>query len=173
MPATFATTREEIEVYRFSPLVSVGLPLIAVVLQVFLPLRLPFLRMFDLPLLVTIYFAVARRKQVVGMFTGSIIGLLQDSLTHQPIGLFGIAKTTVGYLASSIGVKIDIENPGSRLLITFAFYLIHQTVYFMVARGLAVQMLTWRWGHEALAALANALLGVVVFMLLDKFRHRG
>lgn len=173
MPATFATTREEIEVYRFNPIVSIGVPLGAMLLQVFLPLRLPFVRMFDLPLLVTIYFAVARRKPVTGMLTGSILGLLQDSLTHQVIGLFGIAKTVVGYLASSLGVKIDIENPGSRLLITFVFYLLHQTIYFMVARGLAEQMLTWRWGHEALAALANAVLGVVVFMVLDKFRNRG
>lgn len=173
MPATFATTREEIEVYRFSPLAAAGIPLVAVLLQAYLPLYLPFFRMLDLPLLVTIYFGVARRKQVTGLLTGSIIGLLQDSLTHQPLGLFGIAKTVVGYLASSIGVKLDVENPGTRLLITFSFCVIHQIVYFLVARGLAQQILTWRWGYVAIAALANAIVSVFLFVILDRFRQRA
>lgn len=173
MRATFATTREEIEVYRFSPPAAIGIPLAAVLLQAFLPLYLPFVRMFDLPLLVTIYFGVARRKPIVGSLTGSFIGLVQDSLTHQPIGLYGIAKAVVGYLASSIGVKLDVDNPGTRLLMTFCFYLIHQVVYFLVARGLAEQTMAWRTGHQALAALANALLAVFLFVLLDRFRQRG
>ncbi len=174
MPATYVSReREQIEVYRFSPPVALGIPLAAVLLQAFVPVRLPFFGIFDLPLLVTIYFAVARRKQVVGLLTGSAIGLLQDSLTHQPIGLFGIAKTVVGYVASSIGAKIDVDNPGSRVLIIFGFYLLHQLVYFAVARGLAEQTLNWRWGHQAMAALANALLGMLLFYLLDKFRQRA
>ncbi len=173
MPATFAITREEIEVHRFSPPAAVGIPLLAVLLQAYLPVHLPFFRMFDLPLLVTIYFAVSRRKQVTGLLTGSAIGLLQDSLTHQPIGLFGIAKTVVGYLASSIGVKLDVDNPGSRLLLTFVFYLIHQIVYFIVARFLAEQILAWRWGYSALAALANSILAVFLFAFLDRFRQRA
>jgi len=173
VPATFAITREEIEVYRFSPQAAVGIPLLAVLLQAYLPVYLPFFRMFDLPLLVTIYFAVARRNQVTGLLTGGAIGLLQDSLTHQPIGLFGIAKTVVGYLGSSIGVKLDVDNPGSRLLITFVFYIIHQMIYLLIARGLAEQVLTWRWGYVALAAFGNAILGVFFFALLDRFRQRG
>jgi rod shape-determining protein MreD len=144
-----------------------------VLLQAYLPVYLPFFRMFDLPLLVTIYFAVARRNQVTGLLTGGAIGLLQDSLTHQPIGLFGIAKTVVGYLGSSIGVKLDVDNPGSRLLITFVFYIIHQMIYLLIARGLAEQVLTWRWGYVALAAFGNAILGVFFFALLDRFRQRG
>jgi rod shape-determining protein MreD len=173
VPATFATTRQEIEVYRFSPPAALGIPLAAVFLQAYLPLYLPFFRIFDLPLLVTVYFAVARRSPVTGLLTGGAIGLLQDSLTHQPIGLFGIAKTVVGYLASSIGVKLDVDNPGSRLLMTFAFYLIHQSVYFLVARGLAEQTMAWRTGHQALAALANSLLALFLFAVLDRFRLRA
>ena len=70
------------------------------------------------------------------MMTGAIIGLVQDALTHQAIGLYGIAKTVVGYGASSLGVKIDVENPGTRLLVTSGFYLVHQAAYFLVARNI-------------------------------------
>ena len=167
------SSREQFEVYRFSWLATVLVPLAALLLQAYLPLRIPFFDVFDLPLLVTIYFAVARRSQVSGMATGCIIGLIQDSLTHRPIGLYGIAKTAVGYAASSLGLRIDVDNPGSRLLMGIGFYIVHQLIYFAVARGLAIQALTWRWGHEVIAAVANALLGVVLFFVLDRFRQRA
>ena len=98
------TSRQDIEVYRFGPVVSVLLPIMALVIQAFVPARWHVFAILDLPLLVTIFFAVARRSQITGLLTGSIIGLMQDALTHQAIGLFGFAKTGVGYGASSLGV---------------------------------------------------------------------
>ena len=171
--ASSYSSREQFEVYRFHWVTAIVVPLMALLLQAYLPLRLPFFDMFDLPLLVTIYFGVARRNQVTGMVTGCIIGLIQDSLTHRPLGLYGMAKTVVGYAASSLGMRIDVDNPGSRLLMGMAFYIGHQLIYFIVARGLAIQSLTWRWGHEVIAAVANGALAVVLFTLLDKFRQRN
>jgi len=167
------TSQDQIEVYRFSIPAAVLIPLLAIFLQAFLPLRLHFMSIFDLPLLVTIFFAVVRRSPVSGLLTGAIIGLLQDSLTHQPIGLFGIAKTVVGYGASSLGVKLDVENIGSRFLLTLFFYIVHQVVYFTVARGLVGLALQWSWLHELGSAFANALLAVALFAILDKFKQRA
>jgi rod shape-determining protein MreD len=171
--ALIYTSRDEIEVHRFSLPVAVGIPLTAIFLQVYLLFQFGFFSVFDLPLLITIFFAVARRNQLVGLLTGSAIGLVQDSLTHQPIGLYGIAKTVVGYTASSLGVKIDVENPGSRLLMTMGFYLLHEVVYFVIARGLVGRAMQWRWGYQLGAAVANALLAVVLFALLDRFKQRA
>ena len=167
------TSREQFEVYRFNWFVAILIPLVALLLQAYLPLRIPFFDLFDLPLLVTIYFGIARRNQITGMATGCIIGLIQDSLTHRPLGLYGMAKTVIGYTASSLGLRIDVENPGSRLLMGIGFYIVHQLIYFAVARGLAIQSLTWRGGHEVIAGVANAMLAVVLFALLDKFRQRA
>jgi len=61
------TSREEIEVHRFSWPVSIFIPLLAIFLQVFL--RIGLLNLLDLPLLVTIFFAVARRRPIPGMLT--------------------------------------------------------------------------------------------------------
>ncbi len=171
MPITY-TSQEQVEVYRFPAPVAILVPLIAVFLQAFVPLRLNFFSIFDLPLLVVIFFAVARRSQVTGLLTGAAIGLLQDSLTHQPIGVYGIAKTVVGYGASSLGVKLDVENAGSRFLVTLFFYIVHEIVYFAVARGLVGLSLQWSWLHEFGSALANALLAVALFALLDRFKQR-
>ena len=167
------TSGEQVEVYRFSIPVTIAVPLVAFFLQAFVPLRFPFFSMFDLPLLVTIFFAMARRNPVTGLLTGGIIGLLQDSLTHQPIGIYGIAKTLVGYGASSLGVKLDVENAGSRFLVILFFYVVHEITYFTVGRGLVALSLQWSWGHELWSALANALLGVFLFALLDRLKQRA
>jgi rod shape-determining protein MreD len=167
------TSQEQVEVYRFPLPVAVLVPLIALFLQAFIPLRFPFFAIFDLPLLVVIFFAVARRSQIAGLITGALIGLLQDSLTHQPIGIYGIAKTVVGYGASSLGVRIDVENVGARFLGTGFFYLVHEVIYFVVARGMVSLRVQWNWGHELLAAVVNAGVAVVLFALLDRLKQRA
>ena len=163
---------ERIEVYRFNPVVTVVVVLLSLILQAFLPVKLHFFSAFDLPLLVTIFFAVARRSQVSGCLTGAVIGLLQDSLSHQPLGVYGIAKSIIGYAASSLGAKIDVENPGSRLLMVFGFYLVHDAIYLAIARGMVNLDRQWLWGHELRNALANAVLAIVVFAILDKVKQQ-
>ncbi len=170
--ALVSTSREEIEVHRFSLLVSIGIPLAALFVQAYFPLKIKFIAVFDLPLLVTIFFAVARRRPIPGILTGAVIGTLQDALTHHPIGLFGISKTIIGYVASSIGVKLDVENPGSRFLMTFGFYFLHQAVYALIDVGLVGVREPWAWGHMLLAAFSNGLLAVVLFAGLDRLKQR-
>jgi len=166
------TSREQVDVYRFSWPVAIGVPILAIVVQAWVPTRLTFVKVFDFPMLVTIFFAVSRRNPASGSILGAVIGLTQDALTHLKVGLFGIANTVIGYVASSLGVKIDVDNPGSRFIMTFVFYVLHQLVYFTVARGLVGETILWYWGHEIGAALANSLMAVVLFALLDRFKIR-
>jgi rod shape-determining protein MreD len=169
VPITY-TSGEQIEVYRFSIPATIGVPLLALFLQAFLPRRI--FSIFDLPLLVTIFFGMARRNPISGLFTGAAIGLAQDMLGPYPIGIYGIAKTVVGYLASSLGAKLDVENAGARLLITVGFYLVHQAVFFTIARGMVNLTLNWSWSRGLLAGLANGIVGMVLYFALDKFKQR-
>jgi len=164
------TSREQVEVYRFSWPVSLGLPLLMVGVQAFVPVRLHFLGIFDFGLLLTIFFAVSRRSQISGILTGAAIGMLQDGLTHTPFGVFGIAKTLVGYGASSIGIRIDVENPGSRFLLTFFFYAVHKAVFVAIERELMGQSVHINLRHEAGVAVANSLMAVFLFAALNRFK---
>jgi len=148
-------------------------PALAILFQVFLPLWFPFFLNFDLPLLVVIFFAMARRSQVAGLLTGATVGLIQDMMTHQPIGLYGISKTVVGYGASSLGVKLDAESVLTRLIVTTGFYLVHEVLYFAIAKGMVRLDPYWSWPHELGAALANAVLGVLLFAVLDRLKQRA
>ena len=167
------TSREEIEVHRFSWAASVGIPLLALVVQTFVPLRLNFLAIFDLPLLVTIFFGVSRRRPIPGLITGAIIGTVQDAFTGHQIGLNGISKTLIGYLAASLGVKLDVDNPGSRFLMTFVFYLAHQLIYAMIDVVLVGASQPWNWSHVLIGSVLNGLLAVVLFTFLDRLKLRA
>lgn len=162
------TSSEQIQIHRFNWLATIGVPLLALFFQAYVPIYLHFFTILDLPLLVVIFFAVARRSPISGVLTGAVVGLVQDSLTHGYLGLYGISKTVVGYLASSLGVRLDVENPGSRFLMTFVFYLLHQAVYQFIAHGMAAEALQLRWGHWLLAGFLNALIAVPIFGFLDR-----
>lgn len=166
------TSRGEVEVHQFSWPVTIGVPLLAVFIQVFVSKWLGFIRIFDLPLLVTIFFAVARRRPIPGLLTGAVIGTLQDIFAGTYIGLNGIAKTMVGFLASSLGVRIDVDVPGSRFLMTVAFSLIHRILYIVINRGLVAANEPWNWGHTLVSAVANGLVAVILFAGLDRLKQR-
>lgn len=168
----FYTSREQLEVYKFAPLVIFVVPLLAIGMQSFIFGRFGWLAVIDLPLIVTIFFSVARRSPVAGLSTGCIIGLAQDALTHQPIGVYGICKTIIGFAASSIGAKIDVDNPGSRFLMTFVFYLIHQGVYLVIMRGMVRAEVMLSWQRLLAGAVVNGVIAVLLFALLDHFKQR-
>jgi rod shape-determining protein MreD len=172
VPITY-TSGEQVEVYRFGLPVTILVPVTALFLQAWLPRQWPFFSMFDLPLLVTIFFAISRRNPITGLLTGAAIGVFQDALTGLPVGVYGIAKTIVGYGASSLGVRLDVENAGARLLVTLLFYVVHEIVYFTIARGLVNLSLQWSWPHELGSGLANAILGVFLYFVLDRFKQRA
>jgi rod shape-determining protein MreD len=136
--------------------------------------KVRFLPIVDLPFMVTIFFATARRNPITGCLTGCVIGLMQDLFAGPShyLGMYGIALTIIGYLASSLGVKIDVDNPGSRFLITFGFFGLHQGVYYGVAHYLLRQGLQWSWSHMAISALANATIGIFVYKFLDRFKQK-
>src|ERR1700758_884902 len=93
-----------IEVHKYYSGVVPVTVIIALVLQAFFPVHFHWASYLELPLLVTLYFALSKRNPSSGLLLGMAIGLLQDSLTPRtPIGLYGIAKTLVGYGGSTIG----------------------------------------------------------------------
>src|SRR6267154_11361 len=117
-----------IEVHKFRAGAIIVATLLALVFQSSFPIHFAKAAVLDLPLLVTIYFGLSRRNPSTGLLLGTFIGLLQDSLSKTPLGLFGIAKTVIGYLASSIGARLDTEHPLARFALTAAFFALHQGI---------------------------------------------
>lgn len=167
------TSRRELEQHSFPPAVTILVPLVAIFLQAFLPRPFPHLGVLELPLIVTVFFAVSRRNPVAGTLTGAVIGLLQDALTSNPIGVNGMAKAVIGYIAASISLQIDVENVTTRFLINFAFYLLNRALLFLINRRLlGIESFHTLGLHELLYAAINAAIAIPIFFLLDNTKRR-
>ena len=160
-----------IEVHKYYGGVVPIAVLLALVLQAFLPVYIRSASYLELPLLVTLYFALSKRNPSSGLLLGMVVGLLQDSLSNTPLGLYGIAKTLVGYLGSSLGARIDTEHPVSRFVLTVIFYVFHHAVFTLMARTLLAEKNQIYFSLPiVIASLVNAVIGLGLFPVLDRFR---
>jgi rod shape-determining protein MreD len=158
---------------RFRLIWLIIIPLIAILFQVYVPRYIPFLSYLELPLLITVHFALARRGPIAAVFYGMSIGLVQDSLSHQPIGMFGIVKTLVGYFAASVSMRFDVENPLVTFILSFFFYFFHQFFYWVLARALLGEAMLFDTQQTLLFGLLNAVVALPLFRILDKLKVAG
>lgn len=166
-------SRREVEQQSFSVPVALFVPIGAILLQVLLPRISPKLGIVELPLLVTLFFAVSRRSPIAGTITGAMIGMLQDVLTSQPIGVNGMAKSVVGYAAASLGSRIDVDVAATRAILTFIFSLLHSALLYLIERRLlGIHGFHVLWLHELIRALVNTAVAIPLFALLDRWKQQ-
>ena len=164
-------SQRESRVSRFRPWVLFVIPLIAILFQVYVPLFFQFMAYLDLPLLVTVYFSLMRRSQMAGTFIGASIGLAQDSLSKNPLGMYGIVKTLVGYFAASVGLRFDVDHAFIRLLLGFFFFFFHQFFSWVLARALLGQQVDFDVQRTVVLGLLNAIVALFLFHFLDRLRE--
>jgi rod shape-determining protein MreD len=123
----------------------------------------------DLVLVVVVYVALTTGS-VTGLLTGAVAGLMQDVVTRVPssiIGIGGLAKTIVGFLAGIVGTQFIVAQPLPRFVVFFVATIVHAVVFM----GLYVLLDLRHFGTPVAAvsgqALGNALVGVVAFQLVE------
>jgi rod shape-determining protein MreD len=167
-----AQSETNVEVHRYYSGSVLVVAFLSLVVQAFLHKYGRWAELLDLPLLVTIYFGVSRRNPVTGMFLGAAIGLLQDAVGHAyPIGMYGIAKTCVGYVASSVGARIDTEHPVSRFGLVFLLFHFHQALLAITQRVLLNHSAPFFTLRLFLDSVVSAGIAVILFALLDRLRR--
>ena len=148
-------------------------PIVAVLFQVYVPLFFRYAGHLELLLLATLFFALKRRDSLLALLYGAGTGLLEDSLSHQPLGMFGIVKTLVGYFAASVGTRFDVDNPLVRFTLTFFFYFFHQFLHWVLARTLLQELQGFSIHESLMLGLVNAVVAVPLFHVLDRLVTRG
>ncbi len=151
--------------------IAIAAVVAALLLQAYLPQISSYTNMVDLPLLITIYLALLRRNPIVGLSLGAAIGLLQDSLSNAPVGLYGIIKTMVGYICSALTTVMALHTLAARAVLVWILYGFHQLCYWIIERALLGQPSVFVWPRTLLLAVINALVAVVIFRFLDRFRE--
>ena len=165
-------TQRDTRISRFKGWVLFLVPLAAILFQVYIPLFFQFLAYLELPLIVTVYFALMRRSPIGGLLVGAIVGLAQDSLSKNPLGMFGITKTIIGYVAASVGQRLDVDHPLIRLILGYFFFVFHQFIFWVLTRALLGQQMNFETQRTLVLGLLNAIVAVSLFHFLDKLKER-
>lgn len=60
-------------------------------------------------------------NSLASLFAGMLVGMVHDTLTNNPFGLFGIAGTIVGYSTARLAQRLVIQRPtGVLAVVSFA-----------------------------------------------------
>ena len=120
----------------------------------------------DLVVVVVIYVALMSGP-VTGLMAGTVAGLVQDALSTGLIGIGGLAKTVVGFLAGIIGTQFIVARPLPRFLVFFGATLLHQAITIGLGVVLGLRTLGSPYAAVAGQALGNAVVGVAAFQLVE------
>jgi rod shape-determining protein MreD len=153
------------------PAILWGTVFAALLLQAFLPVKLPLARLFDFPLLIAIYFALVKRDPIFAIGLGAGMGLAQDALSNGFIGVFGMAKALTAYLAATASFKFELDEVLARLGLTALLVPVHGLFLLVLQRGLLEAPPPFQPLDLLSGALVNVGLGLVLFQLLDRFRR--
>jgi rod shape-determining protein MreD len=120
----------------------------------------------DLVLVVVVYVALISGP-ATGLLTGTFAGIVQDALSHGIIGIGGLAKTIVGFLAGVVGTQFIVANSLPRFVVFFAATVLHAVVFMGLYVVLDVRHFGTPYAAVAGQAAANAIVGVVAFQLVE------
>ena len=104
---------------------------------------------------------------VGGMLAGSAAGLIQDALSSGVIGIGGLAKTIVGFLAGAFGQQFIVTAALPRLVIFVAATVLHGAVFMGLYYVLDLRVFPSPWKPLGAQALGNALVGIVAFGIIE------
>jgi rod shape-determining protein MreD len=117
--------------------------------------------------LVVVVYAALIAGPVTGLLTGTVAGLVQDALSSGVVGIGGLAKTVVGFLAGVIGTQFIVVQPLPRLVVFFAATIVHAVLFIGLYELLDLRQFGAPYGAIVGQAVGNAVVGVFAFQLTE------
>lgn len=120
----------------------------------------------DLVLIVVVYLALISGP-VSGLLLGSAAGLVQDALSSGIVGIGGLAKTVVGFVAGVLGTQFIVTAPLSRFVVFLLATVLHAAVFMGLYTLLGLRQFDDPWAAVVTQAVGNGFLGVVGAQLVE------
>ena len=120
----------------------------------------------DLVLIVVVYIAI-KSGAVTGLLAGTAAGLIQDSLSSGVLGIGGLAKTIVGFLAGMLGTQFIVTAPLPRFVLLVMATVLHAAIFMGLYTLLNLRQFPAPYQLVGAQALGNAFVGVVAFSLVE------
>jgi rod shape-determining protein MreD len=120
----------------------------------------------DLVIVAVVYIALVSGP-VTGLLTGAAAGLIQDALVGTTIGVGGLAKTLIGFLAGIVGTQFIVAQPLPRFVVFVAATILHALIVIGLYSLLDLRQFGSPYGAVFGQSIGNAVVGVVAFQLVE------
>jgi rod shape-determining protein MreD len=120
----------------------------------------------DLVLIVVVYVSLVSGP-VRGLLLGTAAGLIQDALSSGIIGVGGLAKTVVGFVAGVLGSQFIVTAPLSRFLVFVMATALHATIFMGLYTLLGLRQYDAPYTAVLSQAIGNGFLGVVGAQMVE------
>jgi rod shape-determining protein MreD len=120
----------------------------------------------DLVLIAVIYVAI-KSGPVMGLMAGTVAGLIQDALAGGILGIGGLAKTIVGFLAGVLGTQFIVTAPLPRFVLVLVATALHAGVFMGLYTLLDLRQFPAPYPSIVGQAFGNAFVGVVAFQVAE------
>jgi rod shape-determining protein MreD len=120
----------------------------------------------DLVLVVVVYVALTTGP-VPGMVSGSVAGIIQDALSSGTVGIGGLAKAIVGFVAGVVGQQFIVTAAFPRFVTFIAATIAHEALFM----GIYVLLGLRDFPSPLVAVLSqaggNAVVGMIAFTIVE------
>ncbi len=120
----------------------------------------------DLVLVAVVYVALTSGP-VSGMLAGSVAGLIQDQLSTGVLGIGGLAKSIVGFVAGAIGQQFIVTAALPRVVMFVGATAAYQALFMGLYVVLGLRSFPSPWKAIATQALGNAVVGMIAFTIIE------
>jgi len=120
----------------------------------------------DLVLIVVVYIAL-KSGPVTGLLAGTVAGLIQDALSNPILGIGGLAKTMVGFLAGVLATQFILNGPLPRFVLIVAATALHAAIFMGLYVLLDLRQFPDPYPAVIGQAIGNGFVGVVGFQVLE------
>jgi rod shape-determining protein MreD len=122
----------------------------------------------DLVLIVVVYIAI-KSGPSMGLLAGTVAGLIQDSLSSGILGIGGLAKTIVGFIAGVLGSQFIVTAPLPRFMLLMMATALHAAIFMGLYTLLNLRQFPAPYSSIVGQAFGNAFVGVVAFQIIEWF----
>jgi rod shape-determining protein MreD len=120
----------------------------------------------DLVLVAVVYVALTSGP-VTGMLAGTFAGLIQDAMSSGLIGIGGLAKTVVGFLAGIVGTQFIVAHSLPRFVVFFAATFVHAALFMGLYMLLDLRHFDAPYAALTGQAFGNAVVGIIAFQIVE------
>lgn len=120
----------------------------------------------DLVLVVVVFVALTSGPGP-GMLSGTVAGIIQDALSSGVVGIGGLAKAMVGFLAGIVGQQFIVAAALPRFVVFLAATVLHSAVFMGLYVLLELRTFPSPWAAVLSQAAGNAVVGTIVFLMVE------